>query len=475
MASEFEFQIGALQSGDAILRAEAAQALGQIGDNAAVPFLLETLYDPERRVGEYAAEALGRISARSNPELQAAFEDADAFVREQSPQAIDGIVPPSTTILLQTLRTAQDFVLASVIAALSRIGPVVVPDLLEALQDLDGFVRASAAQALGRIGAPSAVPALLNLLQDRNSYTWECPADALGRYGAPMVPALLEALRSAHSRRGAATALGQIGDPSVTPALLQAMQSTDRAFAFDCQLAFERIGPSARPYLLEALQDPYEFTRASAVTALGIVGNSSDVPALLEALQDPGRFGHVRTSAAHALGAMQDPSAIPALLEALRNKHEAVRGGAVQALGAFDEERVLSGVIQTLGDACLSVRQKALDVLAERDSAAIPALEHALLKPDEAIRVGAATALLRIYEDPDLPRRILLLPDVAPETKGAALTALEKAHHPIPSPEDLCRQLTDDPDPGLRQAAAEVLLSLSNTISGECKTYGRRK
>ncbi|MCW3099801.1 MAG: lyase domain protein repeat-containing protein [Chthonomonadaceae bacterium] len=460
MDLEVEVRLRALQSGDATLRAKAAQALGRIGDAAAVPFLLETLYDPERQVREYVAEALGRISARSDPELQAALEDADAFVNEQSPQTIDGIVPPSRAILFQTLRTTQDFVLDSVIEALGRIGPVVVPDLLELLQDPDGFVRAPAAEVLGRIGDPAAVPALLNLLQDRNTHTWQCAADALGRYGFPMVPALLEALRATSSRRGAVTALGQIGDPSVTPALLQAMQSADGAFAFDCHLAFERIGPSARPYLLEALQDPYEFTRASAATALGVVGKSSDVPVLLEALQDPGRFGHVRASAAYALGALQDASAIPALLEALQNKHETVRAGAVQALGAFGEERVLSGVVKALGDSSLSVRQKALDVLAQRDSSAIPALEHALLESDQAIRVGAATALLRIYEDMDLPRRILLWPDVTPVKMAAALEALEKAHYPLPAPEVLCRDLMGDQDPTVRQVAEDILCIL---------------
>jgi HEAT repeat protein len=421
---------------------------------------MQTLWDDDRQVREHVAEALGRIAARSNPDLHAALEDADAFAQEQAPQMSQAIIPASASVLLQTLRNSDDFVLDSVIEALGRLGPAVVPSLLPMLQEPNGFVRAAAAEALGRIGDPFAVPALVRLLQDRHSFAWQCAANALARYGLPVVPALTEALRHRPGRKGAAMALGKIGEASVIPVLLKAMESADIAFAFDCSLAIAWIGPSARPYLLEALCDPYEFTRAAAAMGLERVGNSSDVPILLDALQDTGRFGRVRSCAAAALGKLKDPIAVPALLEATQDKHEAVRANAVLALGAFEVEAVLPTVIQALADPRLRVVQKALDVLEETDSAALSALERALLDSKEAIRVGAATALRRIYSDPDLPHRLLRRPDVTADRKGAALTALKQAHHPIPAPLVLCLDLMGNPDPDVRQSAEEVLLFL---------------
>jgi HEAT repeat protein len=170
-------------------------------------------------------------------------------------------------------------------------------------------------------------------------------------------------------------------------------------FRWRLSQAFERIGPAARPYLLEAMQDPYEFTRASAVRALGYIGNSSDVPVLLDALRDTGRFSRVRSSAACALGRIKNASAIPALLEALQDNHPTVRGKAVQALCSIGDAGVVSNVIQALGDSSLSVHEYAVNALATMGSHAIPALQRALQNPDKAIRTGAAMALLKIQED----------------------------------------------------------------------------
>jgi HEAT repeat protein len=397
MDTEVEVQLRALQSGDASLHAEAAQALGRIGDVTTIPLLMQAYHNSVEQVSEHVAEAIGRIMERSRPELVAALEDA--FAHEQPPQTIPEIVTPSGRILLQALHNTEGFVLAFVIEALGRLGRSVVPGLLEALQDPDSLVRASVAQALGKIGDPVALPALMNLLQDRNGTARDCAAEAVGCYGLSVVPTLLEALRDPRRRDGAVLALARIGDPAVTPALLQAMHYGSEGSQWRLLQAFERIGPAARPYLLEAMQDPYEFTRASAATALGYIGDSSDVPVLLEALRDPGRFSRVRSSAAYALGRIRNASAIPALLEALQDNHPTVRGKAVQALCSIGEAGVVSDVIQVLGDSNLSVHEYAVNALAAMGSAVIPALQQALQNPNEAIRTGAATALLKIQED----------------------------------------------------------------------------
>jgi HEAT repeat protein len=123
----------------------------------------------------------------------------------------------------------------------------------------------------------------------------------------------------------------------------------------------------------------------------------------------------------------------------------------------YREMALIPYLIQALGDKSLAVQKVALDALTEWNSAAMLALEHALLDPSEAVRVGAATALLRIQDPADLPRRLLLLPEVASETKALALEALQKAHYPLPAPVSLCRDLLGDPDPAVCQSAEEVL------------------
>lgn len=459
MDSYIKSLIYALQSSEMAIREEAVVMLGRLGDTVVLPHLLQCVYDPEPQISERAVEAVGRILIKANPELSAALEDADAFAHEKAPEAIPSIVPHATTVLMLALRTTKGFVQQSVIEALSKIGPAAIPALLEPLHDPDGFVRGAAAEALGRIGDLSAVSALIQMLRDPHSYVQQCAARALSRYGVSVIPTLLTALDDPHSRVGVVEALGRIGDPSVAPALLQTMQGADSELTFACHLAFKRIGAAARPYLHDALKDEYEFTRANAAAILGTVGNQSDVPVLLEALLDQGRFGRVRSSAAYSLGRFHDTSALPMLKEALHDKHEIVRAGAAVALGCFNESEIIPVLIEVLADSSLSVRQKALNILSERDSTAIPALENALLDPREAIRVGAATALHRIHQDEDLPRRLLLL-NVSATSKAAALEALVMARYPIPAPKTLCKQFENDVDPQVRHAASDLLRTL---------------
>ncbi|MCW3053663.1 MAG: lyase domain protein repeat-containing protein, partial [Chthonomonadales bacterium] len=159
-------------------------------------------------------------------------------------------------------------------------------------------------------------------------------------------------------------------------------------------------------FLLEALQDPYEFQRASAVRALGAIADEADIPLFLTALQDTGRFGRVRVNAAHALTRLQDASAVPALREACRDRLSDVRASAVTALGACGDLEILPDVIQRLGDSNFHVQQAASSVLLAIGHAAIPSLEQALSESNESVRNAAAKTCQVIQEEVESPKRI---------------------------------------------------------------------
>jgi len=74
------------------------------------------------------------------------------------------------------------------------------------------------------------------------------------------------------------------------------------------------------PTLLESISlDPLanEWSRISAIYALGFIGDKSIVPSLVRVLSDPNEFLEIRTHAAEALGNIGDPMAIPLLINIL--------------------------------------------------------------------------------------------------------------------------------------------------------------
>jgi len=150
-------------------------------------------------------------------------------------------------------------------------------------------VRRAAAQALGQIGDPQATPALIQALQDKE---WVV-------------------------RGTAAEALGQIGDPQATPALIQALRDEEWEVRRAAAWALKKIGPPAVPALIQALRDEEWEMREAAAKALGQIGDPQATPALIQALRDQ-NVG-VRWAAAWALGAIGDPQATPALIQALRD------------------------------------------------------------------------------------------------------------------------------------------------------------
>jgi HEAT repeat protein len=157
------------------VRSSAADALGKIGDDRAIPGLLKLVEDSDSDVRRSAADALGKIGdAQAIPGLLKLVEDSDSDVR----------------------RSAAD--------ALGKIGDAqAIPGLLKLVEDSDSDVRRSAADALGKIGDDQAIPGLLKLVEDSDSDVRRMAADALGKIAkqhaekvAPHLPHLLTLIPS---------------------------------------------------------------------------------------------------------------------------------------------------------------------------------------------------------------------------------------------------------------------------------------
>jgi HEAT repeat protein len=180
------------------IRVSAAEALGNIGDERALPALIANLADLSHTIRKAAEQALIKISKAAVEPLIVAMRQPNNLIRQHAA------------------------------AALGEIGDArAIEPLLYFMRDPDRDVSFWAAYALGQIGEPMAIFSLNAALRDANDSIRALAANALVKIGAPAVKPLLIALRDSDRfvRWHAARALGQIGDPRALSELEEVAQN----------------------------------------------------------------------------------------------------------------------------------------------------------------------------------------------------------------------------------------------------------
>jgi HEAT repeat protein len=182
------------------------------------------------------------------------------------------------------------------------------PWLAAQLSHHDPLLRLACARALADLGAVDAMPAILAALDEVDAEPGDVE-EVLLSFGSPGVPFLRQLLSagSDSERRLAVVTLGRIRSH-------EALED-----------------------LRAALVDPDHELVAGAARALGQLGDSSITGSLVELLAGS-RPWFVRVAAASALGALEDPAAAPALVEALNTEVWDVRNAAARSLVLLDED-----------------------------------------------------------------------------------------------------------------------------------------
>jgi HEAT repeat protein len=133
----------------------AAEALGDINDPAALPYLVDALHESPTSVQVNIIAALGRLGdPRSIQALFAALEDDNASVRIIAAEALASLTQAhdvDVVPLVHLLADTEDSVRKAAQAALIQIGVRAVDELLIALKHNNSTVRGAAADILGAL------------------------------------------------------------------------------------------------------------------------------------------------------------------------------------------------------------------------------------------------------------------------------------------------------------------------------------
>src|ERR1043166_6874009 len=206
-------------------------------------------------------------------------------------QANDRLTPVQREIEKQRQRLASSDV-EERRDALMRLGNLHRPDAARAavagLGDPLPVVRVAAAHAIVSLPADEAANLLLPLLQDKLEFIRREAAYALGetRSRSAVLPLanLLATDKEASVRAAAAIALGQIGDESAEPALIQVLSGSP--------------GTSKK----KPRGETDSFVMSAAARSLGQIRRTSSVNVLIATLANDSFAADVRREAAAALG-----------------------------------------------------------------------------------------------------------------------------------------------------------------------------
>jgi HEAT repeat protein len=250
--------------------------------------------------------------------------------------------------------------------------------LLAALDDPSSGVRAAAARVIGLTGDGTAASALLDRLQrEPDILAGEQVAVALGRVGdRSVVPTLIEALNSGDEavQSRAARALGLLNAAEAVPLLARTLEG---GMPMAQRSAAEALAALGTPEAIMALQAPLanagmSSARNAAMIGLEAAGDRA-VDGLTQALGEPNTV--LRTNAAEMLGWLKAERSTPALREALSDSDPKVRVQAAWALGEIDTTEARQALAQALrSESNAEVRQTAQAVLARAGNPAASAV-----------------------------------------------------------------------------------------------------
>ncbi len=471
------------------MRVSVANALGDIADNRAFRPLVEViLRDPVASVRSQAATSLGRIGDEGAlPLLVNSLGDPDYWMRFRALEAIEALAPSDTSPIENALSDPNPEVRRRAALALERLGALesAFAELVSPEPEKESQARARLI-AVGRAGLSER---LARHLDDRDVFMRERIASLLGPVADPgHVPGLLQCLEdeSEEVRFAAIESLGDLGHADSTGALVGLLSHSDSMHRNQAVAALTRfpldVLTSEIVSLSSLLNSESDEDRFAAVRVLGMITEQGVDDSLRTALGD--RYIEVRVFAAGALGQRRCDAAIGELGRALADPDDRLRTAAAAALGSIGGERaidlLLAAMPHTSGEQrdsiCATLASLGydsvlplLDVLMASDDVktrlgaiwtlgktgdprAAQLLRLMLLEDDTLLRSSAAGALGKIRCDDSIAGLLSGMEDPSPFVRSASVNGLGK----VGSEQhfsDLSRALRD-PDPFVRNRAA---------------------
>ncbi len=362
-------------SSDDAVRGSAVVALGKLRDSESLDRIGALLGDGNLEVRRSAMLALGVLSSGRGAWMLLHVGDDSQHGRtlvNASPVPVDD---RGTALLAASLRGDDS-------------GEQLLLQLLTDRKGTPTELLALVADAAGLLGSTEVIRPLIDLAfdQDLPEHVRSAATSALGRIGDPSVtPALVELLDlGLEPRRAATLALGQVAHPGATKVIEKLANllehESDAPTRHFAAVSLGRIGGSAaRAALVSALARDKDDSRPWIALGLGLCerkdGSGTVAPLLLEKL---GKEGNADSQGALiiALGLTRSEQATPRLVDTLQRGSSELSGRAAMALGLSGQAAATHPLREALARSTdpRVLRQAAMGLGVLGDTASIPAL-----------------------------------------------------------------------------------------------------
>lgn len=459
------------------VREVAVRAAGWMGPTATdlTSAILSRLEDESDLVRDCACDSLGRIGAvlhlieglKSDSEaIQAGTAEALASV---GPNARAAIAP-----LITLTSSASSTMRAAAIRAIGRISPdssIVVEPLLRAIQDPSDSVQQAAVESWIRtmpdVQSYSAGQ-LAGLLGDSDDELTSRVALVLGSFGPRAVdaaPSLLDCLSRNPDSEVIATAIGQIGEPSLEPAFA-ALRGNAIGLAQVTRIIDGMPAP-VKTQVATAMDDKSPRVREVAAITLGklVPLPTTAVPSLTAALSDD--HASVRTAAAKALqtiGRKAAPSTTMLIRQTESEADPLARAAFIEAVGSLSQpsEQLVEYLVANLSHESAGVRAAALSELAKFETlpeSIYEALRSLVNDDAPTVRSAVTRAVVLVEHKQDAAAELVVraLRDEHKLVREQALLAVSKLGEAAEAAIDVIQEQLNDDDSMVKIAAMESL------------------
>jgi len=421
----------ALRSTNPIMRKQAAKALSVFHEPRVIVTLGKALTDRDAGVREEARNALAALHDPAMlPAVQAAITQTKSPIEQAKYFSLLGDAGPAGAdpLLALMAKAEGSNERQLILAALAKTGsPRAAPAAIAALHDVASWTRQEAIHVLGQCGGDGAGDALLQVLADPDQDNRNEAAAALGTLKErKAVEPLLKLLAADPHNDAAIQALGEIGDPRASDALLAVLQKSEMEF-FDgnvlsaAALALGKLHEQRAADRMLALLQRATVDRGGALSLATALGELRDERAV-ELLAKLTFTDEVIV----ALGKISTPRAADILATRLQKGESYYDIRQIgEILGAIRDDKQQERVLALLHSDLWRVRWAGAYALGIADQAwAIPPAIKALADPQPQTRAAAAEALGRLKAKEAGPALTKALTDLYPEVRAAAKKAL---------------------------------------------------